>query len=369
VKPALAVLGVIAACLAIGWCWLWTRTELAPLERLHGFGAAPARWSLAVMGDSDSHAYQDRLSFGDDPGARGGAHRAGTLQWTEVLHRTRGDAIDLGDWGDWGVRGTVARLQHRLGVPRARVPHKQDFRFATAISGAVCGNLTADRFAQLAPLLQLMDADPVRWRRGIVSIRIGANPLAFAPSLEAFANDPEDGAARAVLDDCVADIRAAVATLRERHPQVRIVLVGLFDNSNWARYLERWQSPEALDNIAAAIDRYDNALRALERDDPAIAFFDDRAWFRGLWGGRDPLTGRPAYREVLLGRGLRVTNTLGDLPSHACVADGHAGTVWNALWARAFIELLNRRFGLGIAPLGEDELLRVVDPDGRFGTR
>ncbi len=366
---ALAVLAVLAACLAIGWGWLSTRTEPAPLESLHGFGSAPARWSLAVMGDSDSHAYQDRLSFGADPGARGGAYRAGTLQWTEVLHRTRGDAIDLGDWGEWGVRAAVARLQHVLGVPRARVPHKEDFRFATAISGAVCGDLTERSFAQLPPLLQLMDADPVRWRRGIVSIRIGANPLAFAPSLDAFARDPDDAAARAVLDGCVADIRTAVATLRERHPQVRIVLVGLFDNSNWARYLERWQSPEALYNIATAIDRYDDALRALERDDPAIAFFDDRAWFRRLWGGRDPLTGRPAYREVVLGRGLRVTNTLGDRPSNACVADGHAGTVWNALWARAFVELLNRRFGLGIAPLGEDELLRVVDPDGRFSTR
>lgn len=71
--------------------WLGAAISLAALCL-----AALARWdsgipsdnsptstvALAVLGDSDSHSYQDSLSFPPGSADRGGAYRARTFQWT-----------------------------------------------------------------------------------------------------------------------------------------------------------------------------------------------------------------------------------------------------------------------------------------------
>jgi len=49
----------------------------------------PTTIALAVLGDSGSHSYQDSLSFPPGSADRGGAFRARTFQWTEVLARLR----------------------------------------------------------------------------------------------------------------------------------------------------------------------------------------------------------------------------------------------------------------------------------------
>src|SRR3546814_8912268 len=59
----------------------------------------PDRIPLAVLGDSDSHSYQDTISFPVSTPARGGQFRSITLQWTEVLARMRDKDLDLGQWG------------------------------------------------------------------------------------------------------------------------------------------------------------------------------------------------------------------------------------------------------------------------------
>lgn len=363
------ILLATALAAALGWLLLTWLTEPLPIERLRGMPPVTRPLSLAVLGDSDSHAYQDRVSFPPGSSERGGAMRQYTLQWTEILDRVRGSSIDQGVWGEWGTRGVIARAQRAVGLLSGRIPRKEDFRYNFAISGAVCGGLMSGVRAQAPFLVRLMDLEPERWKQGVVLIRLGGNPLARAATLDKFARDPMDPASQATLDMCVEDIRQATQLVLARHPQTRIVLVGIFDNSHWARYHDRWHSPEQLRHIATALDRYDDALQAMARSDPRIAFFDDRAWFDQRWGRRDPVTGRPAYREVQIGKGLRVTNTLGDELNHSCIADGHAGTVWNALWAQSLVGLLNDRFALGIAPIGDAELHAVIDPDGRFGTR
>src|SRR3546814_18716325 len=79
--------------------------------------------------------------------------------------------------------------------------------------------------------------------------------------------------------------------------------------------------------MGKGIDRFDVALRSIASADPRIAFFDDRAWFQGYWGGRDA-RGVPAYRNVTVGD-MHVTNTSGEDPRTAVLADGHAGLGWN----------------------------------------
>lgn len=323
---------------------------------------------LGVLGDSDSHSYQDGISFADDETARGGALRKRTLQWTEILARLRGDALDPGPWGAWGTRrGSIARVQDLFGLT-SRFPRKEDYRYNFAISGAVCGDLMTGPRRQAPRLLALMEREPQRWRRGVVVIRIGTNSFGKVASLDQLARDPAAPDVAATIDACVTDIREAVALIRARHAQTRFVLVGIFDNAHWAKFFARWRSRAQLDNIAAGLSRFDDPLRGIAEADPGIAFFDDRAWFAQRWGSRGP-DGRPAYRVLNFGRGFRVTNSLGDAPSNATLADGHAGTVWNALWAQSLVALMNERFAMDLSPLEERELVDLIDPDGSFAMR
>jgi GDSL-like Lipase/Acylhydrolase family len=309
------------------------------------------RFPLAVLGDSDSQSYQDRVLIGPDPAQRGGVHRAATLQWTEALARLRSAEIDSGAWGPWGTGRVLATLRASVGLP-ARAPRKEDFEFNLAVSGAVCEDVIR---SQVPALLAIMDRAPERWHDGVVVIRIGINDFGLYGALDTLAHGDADGAVQRRIQACAGIVEAAVAALRSRHPQVGIVLVGIFDNAQWPPYFVHWHSAEALARIGAGLDGFDNALRALAAADRRTAFFDDRQWFRQLWGQRDA-SGRPAYHEVsVAGSGLRVTNTSGDLPDHALVADGHAGLVWNVLWAKTLVDLLHDRFGAQVDPVTEGE--------------
>lgn len=313
--------------------------------------------ALAVLGDSDSHSYHDREAFPPGTGERGGAYRATTFQWTEALARLRGDQLDPGRWDVHGALGVVAHATQALGLG-GRSPRKEDYEYNFAVSGDGCDALLGGSSRQVPSLLSLMDEAPARWRNGVVVIRIGVNTFGTAETLDALAQDPQAPMALEKIAACVVAIRESVVALHARHPGVRIVLVGIFDNAHWAKYLHKWQSPESLENINQGLDRFDDALRAMALADSRLAFFDDRAWFHGLWGARDE-KGIAAYREIKLG-GMRISNSLGDAPVHSTLADGHAGTAWNALWAQSLVALLNQQFDLGIAPIRDEEVLALV---------
>lgn len=356
-RTSLSLLGIAlaSACAAIVVTADQWRTDGESYLAVRNAQALP----LAVLGDSDSHAYQDTVSFPPSSGKRGGVHRAATLQWTEVLARVRPAQLDGGEWGVWGVPRPVARVQRLLGL-QERAPRKQDHRFNFAISGAGCETLSTGGGRQAQRLLALMDRDPSRWRQGIVVIRIGVNDFGMDDALERLARDPADATVQRAIGRCIEQVEASIALLRQRHAQVRIVLVGIFDNAHWPRYAQRWQSAREIGNIERGLDVYDAALARLAAADPRIAFFDDRAWFAQRWGGRDA-SGRPAYRSVVLASGFEVRNTMGDEPQHAVIADGHAGLVWNVLWAQSLLALLNERFGLALTPIDDREAARFVE--------
>lgn len=317
--------------------------------------AAPLR--LAVVGDSDSHAYHDGTRFTGKDGRRGGDFHETTWQWTEWLQRLRGGEVDQGPWGRYGSRRIVALIEEAVGRP-GRIPEKEDFAYNFAVSGAVCNDLMNVQ-KQMPRLVRLMDEAPTAWRGGVVVVRIGVNSFGQSDSLERLAANSDAGVL-AEIDRCIADVRDAVAYLHRHHPDTRVVLVGIFNNANVGDNIQRWQSPREQARIARALDRYDAALKAMAAD-PRIAFFDDRAWFAALWGSRTA-EGRPAYRPISVDGRLVVTNTQGDAPCHAVLADGHAGTVWNALWAKALVHVLNQRFDAGIPPITRAELT----PSGNF---
>jgi len=338
----------------------WRSVLVAVVMCVPALGSiAPAddRIPLAVVGDSDSHGYHDDRAFPPDSADRGGRLRETTYQWTEAIAALRGDVFDLGERQATGTWGRAARALRSVGFD-ARAPRKVDYRYNFAVSGQGCDDLMDGPSRQVPGLIRLMNEDPVRWRRGVVVIRIGVNTFGKAAELDRLARDPRDPVVAHAMDTCVAQIRSAVDAITKAHAGTRIVLVGIFDNRHWAAYLTRWRTSAEQVNISAGLDRFDLALQRFAADRPNVAFFDDRAWFASHWGGRDE-HGMPAYGSVSFGS-LTVSNSSGDEPFHATLADGHAGTVWNALWARALIDLLNRRFGIGVAPLTDAEMVSLL---------
>src|SRR5690606_28467084 len=118
-------------------------------------------------------------------------------------------------------------------------------------------------------------------------------------------------------------------------------------------------APAPLARINAALDRFDQALRARAEADRRVLFFDERAFFAREFGGRDA-RGRPAYLDRPTA-GIVLRHSQGDAPWHLVVADGHAGTLWNGLWAREPVARL-RRLDPSPAAISEAEVAALAAP-------
>lgn len=311
---------------------------------------------IGVLGDSDSTAYQDHVSSpatGEQPG---GAFHPITLQWPEVLARIRASQVDLGEWAVWGVPrwASMARVRDGLQLPW-RGPRHETYQNNLAWASG-CESLTTGAWRQVQRLVDIMDEQPERWASGVVIIRIGVNNFGKVPELDALAKNPDDPVVKSKMLGCVDQIRTAVKLIHEHHPRTRIVLVGIFNNADWGPYFSRWQSKLEQTNLNRGLDHFDNALRSMAAADSRLAFFDDRGWSAGRWGGRDPETGRPNYRTVRIGDVISVTNTMGDHPTNATLANGHNGLVWNLLWSQALVQLIRTRFDVRIDEVSEDEI-------------
>ena len=313
---------------------------------------------LAILGDSDSHGYQDRSWYPLAQGVRGGRQRPVTLQWTEALARLRGGELDLGPVRACGARRRVARLARRIGV-RLRTPRKHDHEHNLAFGGARCADLVSGEAAQAPALLRLMSASASSWQGGVVVVRVGIVDLGSRRRLEEMAAAPDGPGIRALTERCVADVRAAAACLLAGQPTVKVALVGVLDNVDHPPQLGRFRSSAELRNISRALDRFDDGLREFAREDGRVAFFDDRAWFRSQWGGRDE-QGAPAYRSVPLGS-YKVEHRAADDLLASVLADGHAGLAWNLLWCQALTAWLRAELGVPVREVSDAELGSFFD--------
>ena len=326
--------------------------NLTTAERKVPANAVP----IGVLGDSDSASYQ-----GSDEEPPGPFHRS-RLQWTEVLARIRPDQVDLGEWGHWGLPRwmSMTRIRDGLGL-RWRGPPRVEYRHDLAWSSPSYFLLNGG-WRQAERLSDIMDEEPQRWARGVVVIRIGVNDFG-KEALDLLRVDPNSPEVRALMDECLMNIRGAVDLIHRKHPEARFVLVGIFDNVQWPGYFSKFQAPGDTGNVSRGLDHFDNGLRAMVAKDKRLAFFDDRAWFLRHWGSRDA-EGRPAYKVVTIGK-LQVTNTEGDDPHNALLAGGHAGLVWNTLWAQSLIELMRSSFGVSINAVSDQEVSSFVEARAR----
>jgi len=360
------LMAVVVLCMGIS-C-------LAADDAAAPYPSAARRLALAVIGDSDSQGFQNIYDPKLPEVPRGGKYHDTSLQWTEVLAKLRGKQLDLGDWGVHGMSGRLARTIEWVGLAGAaesfgwevRAPIKRDHRYNFAYAGNGCADLFGGWSRQVPRLVRLMDAEPDRWRSGVVVIKIGGNDFSNdIANLDRLAENPASPDVRRRMDYCLGEIRRAVTTIHQGHPQTRIVLGGVFNNAHWDKYLDHWHSATMLTNISTGLDYFDAALQRMVDADSRLAFFSDRKWFEALWGSRGS-DGMPNYRALALSPTIKITNTSGDEPVNAGLADGHAGLVWNTKWAQALVVLVDERFGLQITPIADDEVLKFVQATGAF---
>jgi hypothetical protein len=330
----------------------------SPVKAAGGLDASVEAIPLAVLGDSNSHSYQDGIAFPPGSGQRGGDFHAATFQWTEVLARLRGNEIDQGPWTASGHSRWVAMAGRATGMQTSRVPRKEDYLYNFAVSGAVCSNLIEGSQRQALRLVESMNEDPALWKRGVVVIRIGLNDWTGLMDLQA--RTPDAPETQATIARCAGHMDTAMRLIHDAHPETRIVLVGVADESADPGTFDRWQSKSETQNIVAALRRFNDVLEKLAQGEPNTLFFDDDEWVRRHWGSRDA-NGKPAYKTVSIGTRLRVTNTTGDAPQNAVLADHHSGLVYNALWAQSLVMRLRESFGLPLTPIGDEELARFVE--------
>jgi hypothetical protein len=314
-------------------------------------------WRLAVLGDSDSQSYQTRLAKAvDSPGGRYGAV---TLQWTEVLDRLAHQQLELGAWGLRGSRRSVARLRRLLGL-KTRTPRKEDFEYNFAFGGATCKDLRMGLLAQLPHLLALMDRDAERWKRSVVVIRAGIVDFGYQDSLNLLASDPQAPRVLDKMDQCVQHMKEVVREVQLRHSEVRFVIVGIFDNRHWPRYLPLWQSAEEGHNIETGLNHFDGALESWARSDTRLAFFDERALFAQHFGSRDT-QGKPAYTGWSPAPNIHIKVSQGDRPDNLTLGNAHNGLAYNILWAQRLIELMNTRFAAGLSAIEPAAALNLLE--------
>lgn len=318
---------------------------------------------MAVLGDSNSHSYQDRVSFPPGGSERGGAQRAHTFQWTEVLARLRGKEIDLGPWVRWGRPWPVAWARELVGLQPSRSPIKEDYLYNFANSGAGCRHLMGEHrgqpYRQAPRLVALMDQQPEQWRRGVVVINIGPND--WNPALDDLqARDPSAPQLRSVIDYCAQQISNAIALIHASHPSTRILISGWGNDVDDPENFDKYRDAASTANMRKGFASANATFRKIAEADPRrIAYVDYDAWFAHRWGQRGP-NGEPDYKAVQVGPDLRVTNSVGDTPDNAYLNDRHAGTAINALWAQNIVKWLRDDFGMPLTPIRDEEVARFV---------
>src|SRR5690606_23088714 len=139
---------------------------------------------------------------------------------------------------------------------------------------------------QVAPLVRLLRERPAAWDHGAVLIRIGINDVGVRAVLDRVATRGVDSVARAQVEACARAIADALRRIRQAHPVVHVLVVGIADNTNWPPNFSAWRSVEEMQRLAAFHDAFDDALRLVVGASPHASFFDDRAWFRAHWGAR-----------------------------------------------------------------------------------
>jgi len=256
--------------------------------------------------------------------------------WVEILAATRGV--------DFGTFTTKSRGE----------PRDQGFAFNWARYGATTANMIQN---QLPGLSAQVAAGQVKY----VSINIGGNDfLDFLNGVQGgsitLAQAP--AALAQVETQAAANFTTAVDTLLAASPTVRLVIVTLPEVSALPIVQQEMatlppQDQAILTATTQAISQYDATIRALAASSPRIALVD-------LASQTTQLT-QLAGASVPFGGTTISLSTPGDNYHDFFLADGiHVGTVGQGLIANDFVNAIDARFGLKVAPLTPQQIVNFA---------
>jgi len=344
--------------------WLWLALYPDGDDGRHAKPPPAGAIALGVIGDSGAHSYQDTLAFPPGAPERGGALRPRTFLWNEVLARLRGNELDPGPWVEWGRPPMVSWARELLGMEGGRAPAKRDYLYNFARSGSSCTNLMGvglrQRFRQVPRLVDMMDRDPARWRNGVVVIRIGTIDWVMLGDLPS--EKPDAPEVDAVIDYCTRQLASSIEHIHASHPGVKVLVVGIVEDTADTDYIKTLRTVPARARMQQAIARFNDSLRKLVKDEPNAAFFDDSAWSGSHWGAQASPDDLDPQTTIEIGGRLKVSNTRGDDPHNALLADDHGGLAWNALWAQALLARMREAFDLPLTPISDAEVAAFVLP-------
>lgn len=269
---------------------------------------------IGVLGDSYSDEYQ---FYSPD--------RSTARNWVEILVATRG--LDFGDFSE-DSRGE---------------PRNQGYEYNWARSDATTVDLIASgQHTGLA-------AQVARGEVGLVFIFIGGNDF-----INALRSDDPTAELGVALSQALSHYRTAVETILAASPDVKLVLATLPDIRDlpeFAEPLREGRIPrDVADTFTAAIWRYNTQIRLMSANELRIALIDLDLTVRAatLVSREFTLVGR---------RRLDLQHSANDL-DHFFLADvRHPGTLAQGILARRSVHAVNAKFGAGIAPLGDREVL------------
>jgi hypothetical protein len=248
----------------------------------------------------------------------------------------------------------------------AKTPRKADFRWNYARSGARCASLVSAWPQQARWLASAIARDPAAWTDGIVVIRIGVNDLGQRRHLDEYAKTGLTDAHRRLIEECAREIASAIDVVRAASSSVRIVVVGVADDSSWPPATTARRTADVITRMRDVLDAFDRRLEQETTRRSGAVFMNDRTWYYEHWADFDAV-GNPRQSGVSLGGATQITNTQGDAPTNLLLDDGHAGTVANAFWLRELITTINRSFGASVPTLTDEEIGALADPDGSLG--
>lgn len=272
---------------------------------------------IGVLGDSYSDEYQ---FYPPD--------RSRARNWMEILAETR--HVNFG----------------RFSAVDRGTPRHQGYEFNWARSDATTDDLIAEgQHTGLA-------AQVARGEVGIVFLFIGGND--FIHALQS--SDPR-AALDAVLPRALDNFKVASRTILDANRDVKLVVATVPDIRNLPEFDESIRAGAiaraTADAYTRAIGRYNAQVRALAIDRRAALLDLDLVTRASMLVGRDHVK--------LAGRRLDRSRPSND-PSHVFLADRrHMGTIGQGVLARMFLDLLNVRFGAGIAPLTDEELVGLAE--------
>jgi phospholipase/lecithinase/hemolysin len=269
---------------------------------------------IGVLGDS----YSDEYQFYPP-------ERAVARNWVEILAETRGF--------DFGRFDTRSRGE----------PRNQGYEYNWARSDATTDELI--RTGQHTGLA----AQVARGEVGLVFIFIGGNDF-----INALKSPDPTRALDDVLPRALANYRVAVRTILAASPEVKLVLATLPDIGNLPEFagpIRQGRIPRSLaDTYARAIEQYNTQIRSFGTAGRRIAIMDLDLATRIA----NLLSPDHVY---LAGRRLDRLRSGQDL-EHFFLADRrHPGTLGQSMLAQMLIDTINDRFGAGIEPLGNREIL------------